>query len=271
MNKIGALTKKYLSLQRHKDDVPPLGTRETLCHWLSEDYDGESVGAPVIDMVRYGKLLELLPDKIVTNLENARMERAGKGAMLKAGLGYEEVLGSAIVDGAAITSSSTEAFLFPALLFTSNYLQPGGIPGRTLRLRARGRGTTLATGGTITFKVGAALTNVIPTTTWCVSGALPAHATIQTNTQWMVESDVVVRSVGAAGTVFSQGWADPAWIDPSLIANTQLQFMGSAGSAAPSTAAVDMTAPQYFSLTGKWSLTTAYSITGHIFIVEALN
>ena len=47
--------------------------------------------------------------------------------------------------------------------------------------------------------------------------------------------------------------------------------MGSAGAATPSTAAVDMTVPQYLSLTGKWSLATAYSITGHRYMLEALN
>jgi hypothetical protein len=255
---------------RDRDDVSPIGTREVLAHWISEDLDGESLGAPMVDMVGYSRLLSLLPDKVVENLEKARLSRDGYFPMVKAGLGYEELLSSVIVDGTAIASSSTEAFLFPALLIPPNYLQPGGIPGRTLHWKARGRQTTLTTAATLTFKVGAALTNVIPTTTWAVSGALTMDTTIQTATQWFCEGLVVVRSVGSAGTVFAQGDATSA-AQALTIANQVAQYMGSAGSATPATAAVDQTVGQYFGLTGKWSLTTAYSITGHQFIVEALN
>lgn len=269
MDKLIAIRKK-LWTPKDRDDVSPLGTREVLAHWLSEDIDGNSVGAPVVDLVGYGKLLSLLPDKVVENLEKARLSRDGHYPMLKAGLGYEELLSSVIVDGTAIASSATEAFLFPALLFPANYLQPGGIPGRTLHWKARGRQTTLTTTATLTFKVGAALTNVIPTTTWAVSGGLTMDATIQTNTQWFCEGLIVVRSVGSAGTVFAQGDATSA-AQALTLANQIAQYMGSAGSATPATAAVDETVPQYFGLTGKWSLATAYSITGHQFIVESLN
>jgi len=272
-SKIEAFRKK-LWTPRDRDDVPPLGTREVLVNWISEDIDGESVGAPLIDMVAYGKMLRLLPDKVVENLEKARLERAGYGPMLKAGLGYEEVLAAAIVDGTAITSSSTEAFLFPALLFPTNYLQPGGIPGRVIRWRGRGRVSTIVTTqGTLTFKFGAALTNVIPTTTWAVSGAITSDAVAVTNSQWKCEGDVTVRSVGSAGTVFCQGDVMTASGDTAAVSAAKAgnYFMGSAGAQTPATATVDMTQPQYVSLTGKWSLTTAYSIQGHIFVVEALN
>lgn len=251
-----------------KPKVPPLGTRTTLCNWVR---DGENEDAPLIDMVRYGDLLSAVPSRVRKNLEAARLAQEGKVPMLKWGLGYEELLSSVIVDGTPITSSSTEAFLFPALLIPANYLQPGGIPGRTIRLVGRGRHTTLTTGLTLTFKIGAALTNVIPSTTWCVSGALVMDANVQTATMWSVDADIVVRSVGSAGTVWAQGEANVGAHFKDTAAKQALQFMGSAGAATPSTAAVDMTVPQYFSLTGKWSNTTAYSITGHQFLVEALN
>lgn len=269
MGSLQAIRKK-LWAPRDRDDVPPLGTRETLVHWLSEDEDGNDTGAPLIDMVRYSKLLTLLPDKVVENLEKARLARDGRYPMVKAGLGYEELLASVIVDGTAIASSSTEAFLFPALLFPPNYLQPGGIPGRTLHWKGRGRQTTLTTAATLTFKVGAALTNVIPTTTWAVSGALTMDTTVQTATMWYCEGMIVARSVGSAGTVMALGDATSA-AQALTLANQVAQYMGSAGSATPSTATVDMTQAQYVSLTGKWSLATAYSITGHNFIMEALN
>jgi len=262
----------YEKFKKHwikiRDYVPPLGERHTLCSWALEEDENQKEF--LIENIKYTKLLELLPDKIVENLQKSRAAQEGRIPMLKAGLGYEELLSSVIVDGSAIASSSTEAFLFPALLFPQNYLQPGGIPGRTLHWKGRGRMTTLTTAGTLTFKFGAATTNAIPTTTWAVSGALTMDTSAQTNTQWFCEGAVVVRSVGSSGTVFAQG--DVTTSGQALtIANVTASFMGSAGSAAPSTATVDQTVAQYVSLTGKWSLTTAYSITGHIFMVEALN
>jgi hypothetical protein len=224
----------------------------------------------MVEMKRYSELLSVLPDKIVEKLEKGRLAHDGAYPMLKAGLGYEELLSSVIVDGSAIASSSTEAFLFPALLFSKNYLQPGGIPGRTLHWKARGRQTTLGTAGTLTFKFGAALTNVIPTTAWATSGPLTMDTVVQTATMWYCEGGVTVRSVGSGGTVFAMGDATSS-AQALTIANQQAQYMGSAGSATPATAACDLTVDQYVSLTAKWSLATAYSIQGHLFIVESLN
>jgi hypothetical protein len=245
--------------------IPELGERRTLCNWVRDDSD-----EPLIEMQRYGHLLTLLPDHIVENLEKARLSRDGTYPMIRAGLGYQELLSSVIVDGTAVHDSTTEAFLFPALLLPPNYLQPGGIPGRTLKITARGRETTLATAATLTLKIGAAVTNVIPTTTWCVSGGITTDAAVHTAEQWECRADVVVRSVGSAGTVFAQGKVDRSSTAFTIAANT-LEWMGSAGQATPATAAVDQTVAQYFSLTAKWSLTTAYSITGHIFEVESMN
>ena len=252
--------------QRHQARVPELGEPHTLADWTRPE-DGPG---PMIDMARYGRLLELLPDHVVQNLERSRLAQDGRIPMLKAGLGYEECLASTIVDGTAIASSSAEAFLVPAVMLPANYLQPGGIPGRTIVIRARGRHTTLTTAATLIFKMGAALTNVIPTTTWAVSGAITMDTTVQTATMWRADCSAVVRSVGSAGTVFAMGEAASA-AAALTIANQQNSFMGSAGSATPSTAVVDMTVNQFMGFTGKWSLSTAYSITCHRFVLEALN
>lgn len=252
--------------QRRQARIPELGERHILRDWTLPE-----VGpGPMIDMARYGQVLEMLPDHIVQNLERSRLAQDGRIPMLKAGLGYEECLASTIVDGATIASSSTEAFLVPASMLPANYLQPGGLPGRTIVIRARGRHTTLTTAATLIFKMGAALTNVIPTTTWCVSGAVVMDTTVQTATMWRVDASAVVRSVGSAGTVFAMGESASAAAAVTIASQTNA-FMGSAGSATPSTATVDMTVNQFMSLTGKWSLSTAYSITCHRFVLEALN
>lgn len=246
--------------------VPELGERHMVCDWIREaDED------PFIDDVRFGELLTLLPDKVVNSLQKARDARAGRIPMLKAGLGYEECLSAIIVDGTAIASSSTEALLFPANLLPANYLQPGGIPGRSLSVRARGRETTLTTASTLTFRWGSKTTTGAPITTpWAASGALVMDVTGGTNNQWRLDAGATVRSVGAAGTVFAQGDASVADAAATL-ANQRLSFMGSAGSATPAAVTVDMTVPQFLMLTGQWSLTTAYSITCHRAVLEALN
>jgi hypothetical protein len=265
MRRIPLLGNRIPILKKEWDKTRFPEGKGIICNWVREDEDMK-----VIDMKRYSDLLKLLPDKVVENLERARLERAGIGPMLRSGLGYEELLSSVVVDGTAIASSSTEAFLFPALYLPPNFLQPGGVPGKTLHWKARGRHTTLTTAATLIFKVGAAVTNVIPTTTWAVSGPITMDTTLQTATMWKSEGAVVIRSVGSAGTVFAEGDAESA-AQALTIANQQANYMGSAGSATPSTAACDMTLGQYTSLTAKWSLATAYSIQGHVFIVESLN
>lgn len=248
--------------------IPDLGERHTVCDWVrAEDGDGPQ---PFIDMTQYSRLLELLPDKVVNSLEHARDERAGRAAIYQAGFGFVDLLGSMIVDGTAIASSSAEARLVPATRLYGNYLAPGGIPGRTLRAQLRGRGTTLATAATLTLRLRGEATDVITGTAWAASGAITADAGAQTNTQWEVECGVTVRAVGSGGSVFAQGDVELAWA-ALTIANAQNKFMGSAGAAAPAAVAKDTTADTYLNWTGQWSLATAYSIQAHRYMLEALN
>ncbi len=259
-----SIIKHYRKLRSR---VPELGERHTLCNWVRDD---ETV--PFVDMARYSQLLALLPDKVVENLEKARLSRDGRYPIVRAGLGYEELLSSIIVDGTAITSSSAEAKLAPALLIPANYMQPGGIPGRTLRVVARGRGSTLVTtAATMTFRNRIAATDIITGTALCATGAMAADATAQTATMWSWDEDIVVRSVGSAGTVFAMGEANLAWHSKFTAANAALAFSGSAGSATPAAVTWDMTVAQFFQFTGQWSLATAYSINTHQYFLESLN
>lgn len=251
--------------EKQRAHVPELGERHVFADWVRDDH------TPWIDDVRFTELLALVPDRVVQNLQRARDAQAGRIPMLKAGLGYEECLSAIIVDGTAIASSSTEALLIPANVLPANYLQPGGIPGRSLSIRARGRETTLTTASTLTFRWGSKTTTGAPISTpWSASGAVTMDVTGGTNNQWRLDSGVTVRSVGSAGTVFAQGDVNVA--DAALtIANQRAGFMGSAGTATPAAVTVDMTVPQFLMLTGQWSLTTAYSITCHRAVLEALN
>lgn len=247
--------------------IPELGERHMICDWVQPE-DGPG---PMVDETAYERLLTLLPDRVVTNLEKAKAAQDGRIPMLKAGLGYEECLSSIVVDGGTIASSSTEAYLTPPNLYPANYLQPGGTPGRTIVVRARGRHTTLTTAATLTFKFGGNSTSAatLPTT-WAVSGAITMDTVVQTATMWRLDCSHVTRSVGSAGSVFAMGDVSSA-AAALTIANQTASFMGSAGSATPAAVTVDQTVSQWAGLTAKWSLTTAYSITCHRYTLEALN
>lgn len=269
----GILTRKSLvdKYKTFRDYVPERGERRTMGIWVQDEEEINAPLEPQFEMFKYGHLLELLPDRIVTNLEKARLSRDGRMPMIKAGLGYEELLASVIVDGTAIASSSTENILFPDLLMPQNFMQPGGIPGRTLHWKMRGRLTTLSTAATLTFNIGSGTTAVtVPTVSWAKSGTITMDTAVQTASQWFCEGKVVCRSVGTAGTVFAQGDCMIA-AQALTIANQHADFMGSAGQDTPSTASFDMTLAQYIAVTAKWSLSTAYSITGHMYVLEALN
>lgn len=255
---------------RREGKIPPLGTPHVFAHWMSEN--AEEIGkAPMIEMVRYNKLLAALPDKIVTNLEKARLAQDGRIPMLRAGGGtYEELLTSIIIDATAISSSSSEAKLAPTLAIPLNYLSPGGLSGRTLRMTLRGRVTTLTTQATMTLRNRIATTDIITGTILQASGAITMDTVAQTNTLWNWKGELVTRSVGAGGTVFAMGDADlaPAAL---TIANQQARQTSSGGSSVPSTAVYDTTQTQFFQITGQWSLATAYAIQTHLYIFESLN
>lgn len=259
-----SLVKEATRLKRY---VPELGERHTVCNW-TRDEDG--IG-PMIELRHYGELLSLLPDKIVTNLENARLSREGSVPMIKAGLGYEELLSTIVVDGTAIASSSAEARLAPAIAIPMNYMAPNSVPGRVLTAKARGRGTTLTTGATMTIRHRIAATDIITGTVVMATGAMAADSTAQTNTMWEWDSNVTVRAGGTGGSVFGTGRAGLAWHSAFTAANMALSFAGSAGSAAPAAVTWDTTIDQYFEFTGQWSLATAYSIQCHHYRIEALN
>lgn len=240
---------------------------------LVADFAREEDGVgnePWVEEVRFRMLLEMLPDKIATNLVKAREARDGKIAMLQAGFGYVDTLNSIIADGVAIASSSAEARLVPAVLLNENYLAPNGYVGRTLRAQLRGRGTTLTTAATLTFRCRGEATDVITGTAWGASGAIVADTTVQTATQWEIECGITVRAIGSGGSVFCQGDCEVAWA-ALTIANAQNKFIGSAGPATPAAVAKDTTAKTYLNWTAQWSLATAYSIQAHRYMLEALN
>ncbi len=253
-----------INLPRNDIDAPSKGV---ICDWVREGDDGR---APLINMPRYLDILHHVPDKVAENMEKARLSREGALPIYQAGLGVVDLLWSAVVDGTAITTTSAEAKLAPTTKFGGNYLQPGGGAFKHIRLKARGRNTTLNTAATMTFRYRIGATDIITGNIIMASGAITQDAAVYTDTMWKVEGDFVVRSVGSGGTVMGMGHADMASAALTMAAQ-QAKYMGVNGSANPVIQTWDMNNDQYFQFTGQWSLATAYSILTHQYVIEALN
>lgn len=180
---------------------------------------------------------------------------------------WSESLAWATADGTAVANTTTETILFPNITIPANFMQDG----RTLRLTAYGRYGTTAT-PTLTFAVrwGGVTGTIISQ-----SGAITCGGTI-TNAQWKMEVVIQVRSNGSSGTVFAMGDVtlhEDAVATAGTVTNYgMVNPMGSAGVQTPAAVTVDLTADTALSITADWSAANASNtITGHIYILEALN
>lgn len=180
---------------------------------------------------------------------------------------WEEALAWATADGTAVANSTTETIVFPNVTVPANYLQDG----RILRVTAYGRHSTTAT-PTLTFRLrwGGVAGTVI-----AASGAMVTGTTV-TNAMWKVEAIIQVRSNGSTGTVFTVGEAmcgEDATSTVGSATNARASdFMGSAGVSVPAAVTVDLTADTALSLTAQWGTASASNtLTGHVYVIEALN
>jgi len=180
---------------------------------------------------------------------------------------WTECLAWATADGTAVANTTTETIIFPNVTIPANYMQDG----RVLRVTAFGRhGTTGTPTLTIALRWGGVAGTVIATT-----GALTCGSGV-TAAPWQFEAIIQTRSNGASGTVFVQGsamaWDDAVGSTGSATNAPGIAAAGSAGAATPAAVTVDLTADTALSLTADWSASSASNtLTGHIYIIEALN
>lgn len=162
-------------------------------------------------------------------------------------------------DGSAIANTTTEALVFPVLTILGNYMQYG----RVLRVRAFGRySTTGSPTGLWALRFGGLAGTVLAQT-----GALTL-GTAQTNLAWGLEILIHTRVNGASGSLFATG---EITINTTATAGTGLAY-GSAGTATPAAASVDLSIDQDLALTFDWSAASASNtLTGHQWVVESLN
>ncbi len=176
------------------------------------------------------------------------------------------------VDGTALASSITATSILPAgskFTLPSTYFE--SVNGKTLRIRASGRvSTVVTTPGTLTLDIRFGSVVVFN------GGAMTLNTTAQTNVGWVFEADIVVRTVGAStsATVLGQG----TWTSHAVIGSAA-PTAGSAGThilpyntAPVAGTGFDSTAAQTVDMFATWSVSNASnSITLHQFSLLALN
>jgi hypothetical protein len=180
---------------------------------------------------------------------------------------WNECIVAAQADSTALTASVTPTSILPAgAVFT----MPQGLLsyiGKTLRLKAFGRiSTVVTTPGTLTLDVRFGAVVVFN------GGAMALNIVAKTNVTWMLDLMLTMRVLGATAQMIGAGiFASEAVIGCAV------PTVGSSGvlllpTSAPAVGtAFDSTAANTVNLFGTWSINNADSIQTHIATLEALN
>lgn len=180
---------------------------------------------------------------------------------------WEEAIAWATADGTAVANTVSETILFPNVTIPASFLQDG----RTIKLTAAGRHSTTATPTLIfTLRWGGVAGTLITKSGAITTGSAVAAA------PWGIEILLTTRSNGSTGTVFAMGeaklWDDAAGSTGSATNAPGIGAITQGGAATPAVATLDLTADTALALTATWSSASASNtITGHLYIIEALN
>lgn len=181
---------------------------------------------------------------------------------------WQETLVASQVDGAALTNSTTATSLLPA---QAKYTLPAnffGYLGKSLRIKAAGRiSTVVTTPGTLTLDIRFGSTVVAN------GGAMNLNTTAQTNATWLLEMMLTARAVGSTANLM---WI-AEWKSRAIIGSAAVASGGVTVTPLPDTAPAvgnnfDATTTQQVDFFGTWSVANASnSITAHHFYLESLN
>lgn len=182
---------------------------------------------------------------------------------------WSETIAWATADGTAVNTTTTETIVFPNITIPANFMQDG----RALRLTAYGRWGNTTGSPTFTWAI---RWGGVSGTVLCTTPAIVSISTATTAALWKAEAILQTRSNGSSGTIFSMGevvMAEDAVAGTfGAAAYSQTTLMCSAGVATPAAVTVDLTADTALSFTIDFSASNASNaVTGHIYILEALN
>jgi hypothetical protein len=159
-------------------------------------------------------------------------------------------------DGTALANSTSQTSLLPA---SRKFTLPSYFyffVGRMLKLRARGRiSTVVTTPGTLTLTLRFGSIDVFST------GAMTLNTTAQTNTPWELDVDLVCRAIGASTSANLLGMG--RWTSHAVIGSAAIGSGGAGSQMVPYNAApavgngFDSTSAQQIDFMGTWSVANA--------------
>ena len=184
--------------------------------------------------------------------------------------GWVEALSSASADGPTLTNTVTATSLLLASAKPVLPAQYFNFIGKALRVRVKGRiSTVVTTPGTLTLDIR------LGTTIIFTGGAMALNVNAQTNATFDVDVTLTCRSIGNGTTATALGIG---FFSSRSVIGSAAVGVGSAGELLlPDTAPVvgtgfDSTTAQTIDVFGTWSVASASnSITVHQFIIESLN
>ena len=184
--------------------------------------------------------------------------------------GWVEVIAAAPTDGTALTNSVAATSLLAATSKPVLAAQYFDKPGKMIRVRAKGRfSTVVTTPGTFTFDIR------LGTTVVFTGGAMALNVNAQTNATFDLEVTLTCRSIGngTAATLLGLGF----FSSRAVIGSPAVGVGGAGELLLPDTAPVvgtgfDSTTAQTIDMFGTWSVASASnSITVHQLMIESLN
>lgn len=186
-------------------------------------------------------------------------------------LSFQECLITSQVDGTALTNTTTATSIIPA---AARFTLPANffwVPGKSIRVTARGRVSTLTvTPGTLTLDVrlGTVAAPIIVFT----GGAMSLNTTAQTNDTWEFETILTCRAIGSGTSANLMGigsWASAAILGAAAGIAESLMLPATAPAVGTG---FDSTITNVVDFFATWSVANAAnSIQVHQYILESLN
>jgi hypothetical protein len=174
-----------------------------------------------------------------------------------------------VADGAQHAASTTETIICPNFSFAANdsRLYQGASFRLTLGFDVS---NVVTTPGTITFAIrwGGVAGTILAQTS-----AIQMDTTARANFSGLMEAWIVWRSIGSAGSAFTQGVVFLNNVADAAAAAPQYFTMGSAGANVPAVVgSLDTTTAKDLAVSADFSVATAGTqITNHIRILEAIS
>jgi hypothetical protein len=204
------------------------------------------------DAFRAGRV----PWSVVEHMAHAVERRRASGPTATK-QGFHEVLANDIADGATVTATTTETIICPDYSFAAN--DPHVYPGAVFRTTCYyGVSTVVTTPGTITMRL---RWGGVGGTALAATGALAPSTVATTLAGGWIEFLTTVRTIGAAGSMYTLGrqWLNN--FDPTsattLKGNLNMMAIPPNGTSPAVVSSLDTTTAKAWSVTVQFSVVTA--------------